>query len=62
MGLASKASSVLIRDLFLLVATLCTSVVIARKLGPEIMGIWVLINMIPSYAEMFGRSKVEKIF
>jgi O-antigen/teichoic acid export membrane protein len=59
MGLASKSLSVLIRDVFLLFSTLLTSVVIARTLGPEIMGVWIIINIIPSYAEMFGRTKVE---
>ena len=59
MDLASKSLSVLIRDVFLLFSTLLTSVVIARTLGPEIMGVWIILNIIPSYAEMFGRPKVE---
>jgi len=59
MDLASKSLSVLIRDIFLLFSTLLTSVVIARTLGPEIMGIWIILNIIPSYAEMFGRTKVD---
>lgn len=59
MNLAKKASSVLGRDFFLLFTNLATSVVIARTLGPEVMGIWVILNTIPSYAEMFGRTKVD---
>ena len=59
MNLAKKAFSVLGRDFFLLFSNLATSVVIARSLGPEVMGIWVILNTIPSYAEMFGRTKVD---
>ena len=59
MSLAKKSFSVLARDIFLLFSTLLTSIVIGRTLGPEIMGIWVIINIIPSYAEMIGRSKVD---
>ena len=59
MSIAKKSSSVLARDIFLLFSTFLTSIVIARTLGPEIMGIWVVINIIPSYAEMIGRSKVD---
>ena len=59
MDLASKSLSVLIRDIFLVFSTLLTSVVIARTLGPEVMGVWIILNIIPSYAEMFGRTKVE---
>jgi O-antigen/teichoic acid export membrane protein len=59
MSLASKSFSVLGRDLFLLFSSLLSSVVIARTLGPEIMGIWVILNTIPSYAEMLGRTKVD---
>ena len=59
MNIANKAFSVLGRDLFLLFSNLVTSIVIARTLGPEIMGIWVILNTIPSYAEMFGRTKVD---
>ncbi len=59
MNLANKAFSVLGRDFFLLFSNLITSIIIARTLGPEIMGIWVILNSVPSYAEMLGRSKVD---
>lgn len=59
MSLANKSSSVLLRDIFLLFSTLFSSIVIARTLGPEIMGVWVALNIIPSYAEMFGRTRVD---
>ena len=54
-----KAFSVLGRDFFLLFSNLITSILIARTLGPEIMGIWVILNTVPSYAEMLGRTKVD---
>jgi O-antigen/teichoic acid export membrane protein len=59
MSIANKAFSILIRDAFLFVTQLVTSVTIARKLGPEMMGIWVILGMIPSYAESFGRMKFD---
>ena len=59
MSLANKSSSVLLRDIFLLFSTLFSSIVIARNLGPEIMGVWVALNIIPSYAEMLGRTKTD---
>ena len=59
MNLANKAFSVLGRDFFLLFSNLITSILIARTLGPEIMGIWVILNTVPSYAEMLGRTKVD---
>ena len=59
MSLANKAFSILKRDAFLFASQLITSVIIARKLGPDMMGIWVILSMIPSYAESFGRIKFD---
>ena len=59
MNLAAKSLSVLGRDFFLLFSNLATSIVIARTLGPEIMGIWIILNTVPSYAEMLGRTNVD---
>ena len=59
MDLASKSLSVLIREIFFFSTTLLTSITIARNLGPEIVGIWIILQIIPSYAEMFGRTKVD---
>ena len=38
---------------------LFTGVIIARKLGPEMLGVFVILTMIPSYAESFGRLKFD---
>ena len=59
MSIASKAFSILKRDVFLFFSQLITSVIIARKLGPEMVGIWVILSMIPTYAESFGRIKFD---
>lgn len=59
MSLASKSTSVLKRDAFLFAMRLFTGVIIARKLGPEMLGVFVILTMIPSYAESFGRLKFD---
>lgn len=59
MSLAKKSSSYFVRDIFLLFTNLVTSIVIARTLGPEIMGIWLILNFIPTYADLFFRTKVD---
>jgi O-antigen/teichoic acid export membrane protein len=59
MSLADKSFSVLQRDLVLFIANILTSVFLARSLGPQALGLWVILNLIPSYAEAFGRIKVD---
>ena len=59
MGLAEKSRSLLTRDLVVYGAKLLTSAIIARTLGPQIMGIWIILMLLPSYAEAIGRLKVD---
>jgi O-antigen/teichoic acid export membrane protein len=59
MSIAAKSTSILKRDAFLYAAKIFTSVIIARKLGPEVLGIYVILSLIPSYAESFGRMKFD---
>jgi O-antigen/teichoic acid export membrane protein len=59
MSLSSKSFSIFQRDLFLLLCNLITGIVIARKLGPELMGLWAILQLIPGYAEAFGRLKFD---
>lgn len=59
MGFAEKSFSLFRRDVILFCTNLCTSVVVARKLGPEMMGLWTILLLIPSYAEAFGRLKFD---
>lgn len=59
MSIAKKSFSLLQRDIFLFFTNLVTGVVIARKLGPEVLGLWVILSIIPGYAEAFGRTKAD---
>lgn len=54
MSLAKKSFSMFQRDALLFVTGTITSILIARKLGPDVMGIWMVITLIPIYAETFG--------
>lgn len=58
-SLASKALSVLQRDVFLFFTNLATGVVVARSLGPTALGWWVILQLVPSYAESLGRLKLD---
>lgn len=59
MSLANKAFSVLVRDILLFVSNLITAIVVARHLGPDLFGIWAIINLVPSYIDMLFRSKAD---
>jgi len=59
MNLGDKSFSLFKREIFLYGLQLITSVVIARKLGPELLGISIIIGQIPTYAEIFGRLKLD---
>ncbi|HVL68428.1 MAG TPA: oligosaccharide flippase family protein [Vicinamibacterales bacterium] len=43
------------RDALVYLAQIFTGAVVARTLGPEAMGLWIILQMIPSYAEPIGR-------
>ena len=59
MSFAQKTFSIFKRDVLLFILNIFTSIVIARKLGPELLGIWIIILLIPGYAEAFGRIKFD---
>jgi O-antigen/teichoic acid export membrane protein len=59
MSLSKKSFSLFKRDAFLFFANTLTSVIIARKLGPETTGVWIVLSLIPIYAESFGRFKFD---
>lgn len=59
MSIADKSYRLLRTDLFVYAMRLVTSVVVARKLGPEGMGIWMVLLLIPSLAEAVGRLKLD---
>tara|TARA_X000001036_G_scaffold311251_1_gene289964 strand:- start:172 stop:1527 length:1356 start_codon:yes stop_codon:yes gene_type:complete len=58
-SVSAKSFSVLNRDIFLYLTQMITSIIVARSLGPELLGIYYLIGMIPTYAETFGRFKFD---
>jgi O-antigen/teichoic acid export membrane protein len=58
-SLANKAFSIFQRDLLLFVSNLVTGILVARTLGPAALGIWVILSMVPSYAEAIGRVKAD---
>ena len=59
MSLSSKSFSLFKRDVFLFGGNLVTGVIVARILGPEALGLWAILQLIPSYAESFGRMKFD---
>ena len=59
MSFAQKTFSIFKRDVLLFILNVFTSIVIARKLGQELLGVWVIISLIPGYAEAFGRTKFD---
>ena len=59
MKLTDKFFSLFKRDAILFFTTLLTGIVIARQLGPEMMGIWTILLLIPGYAEAFGRFQYD---
>jgi O-antigen/teichoic acid export membrane protein len=59
MSLALKAFSILQRDVFLFVTNMATGIMVARVLGPAALGVWIILQFIPMYAESFGRLKFD---
>jgi O-antigen/teichoic acid export membrane protein len=59
MSISSKALSIFQRDLFLFVTNLVTGIVVARALGPAALGLWVILQLVPSYAEALVRLKFD---
>lgn len=58
-GIADKSWSVLSRDVVVLVLRVVSSALVARELGPAAMGVWIVLQMIPSYAEAIARPKTD---
>lgn len=59
MIISNKIYSVLQRDLILALTNICTGVIIARVLGVQSLGIWMILSLVPSYAEAIGRTKSD---
>lgn len=59
MDFKERSFAVLNRNLFLRIWSLGCGIIIARILGPVVIGIWYILYMIPNYAECFGRLKLD---
>src|SRR5256885_17134810 len=59
MSVSRHSFAVFRRDVFLFATNLITGVVVARTLGPAAMGTWVILQLVPSYAEVFFRTKFD---
>lgn len=46
-------------NIFSYALRLFTSVIVARELGPEALGLWILLSLFPTYADGFARLKVD---
>ena len=58
-SLFNYALAILQREIFVHLINILTGVVIARTLGPEMLGIWVILTLVSAYAEGFGRLKTD---
>tara|TARA_B110000438_G_C15813978_1_gene651043 strand:- start:1033 stop:2376 length:1344 start_codon:yes stop_codon:yes gene_type:complete len=58
-SLSSLAISIFQRDIFIYFLALLTGIIVARTLGPEMLGVWVLLSLVSTYAETFGRLKTD---
>lgn len=56
---SEKTFAVLSRNMFLRIWSLASGIIFARILGSFYIGIWYVLLMIPSYAECFGRLKLD---
>ena len=58
-SLSSLAISIFQRDMFILFLAILTGIVVARTLGPQMLGVWVLLSFVSLYSEAFGRLKTD---
>ncbi len=47
------------RDVIIFLINFFTSVFIARSFGPELLGIWYILLLLPNYSDAFGRLKFD---
>jgi O-antigen/teichoic acid export membrane protein len=59
MKYSDKSLALFSRDIITFSLKLITGAIIARRLGPSAMGVWILLMMLPQYAEAFGRLKFD---
>ena len=56
---AEKAYKLFQRSVIVYVTLFFTSIIIARTLGPEMMGLWSVLLMLPNYAAAIGRTQID---
>ena len=59
MSLAHKSYLLFRREMLVYMVSIVTGAIIARVLGPTVMGVYLILLMIPAYAEAFGRLKFD---
>ena len=59
MSFSKKVFSIFKRDVFLFFSNIFTGIIIARTLGPKYFGLWMILQLIQSYSEAFGRTKSD---
>lgn len=59
MSLSKRSFAVFAREVLLFGTNFVTSLIIAHVLGPYYAGLWIILGIIPSYAEVLGRIKVD---
>ena len=59
MRLSISIIKILKRDIYIQAISFITSILIARNLGPYVLGIWSILRLIQGYIETFGRTKTE---
>ena len=59
MSISDKSLSLFNRDIFVYSSKIILWAIVARILGPVGLGIWIIFEMIPSYAEAFGMLKFD---
>ena len=59
MSLSSRSLAVFTREVLLFGSNMVTSLIVAHMLGPYLAGIWIILALIPSYAELLARIKAD---
>ena len=59
MSLSSRSLAVFTREVLLFGSNMVTSLIVAHVLGPHLAGIWIILALIPSYAELLARIKAD---
>ncbi|MCL9683565.1 polysaccharide biosynthesis C-terminal domain-containing protein [Legionella maioricensis] len=59
MSLSSRSLAVFTREVLLFGSNMVTSLIVAHMLGPYLAGVWIILALIPSYAELLARIKAD---